>query len=171
MMFELLFLNELIMGPQYGYQLKIKLKKLKPNNNKIYPLLQRFTEEGFVTKTEKIQSGRPNKIMYSITEKGREYFIDKLCNYSESIVHDPEEFYIRVVYFPMLPKDVISNILELRENALKAEGDISNLVNTTDNNLFLSIFRNTELVAFLQKRIYLEIDFIQELRNIYLLSE
>jgi len=40
----------------------------------IYPALRKLEEEGCVTKQEIIQSGKPNKILYSITEKGREVF-------------------------------------------------------------------------------------------------
>jgi DNA-binding PadR family transcriptional regulator len=40
----------------------------------IYPALRKLEEEGYVTKQEVIQSGKPNKILYSITEAGREAF-------------------------------------------------------------------------------------------------
>lgn len=40
----------------------------------IYPALRKLEEEGFVTKQEIIQSGKPNKILYSITKAGKECF-------------------------------------------------------------------------------------------------
>jgi DNA-binding PadR family transcriptional regulator len=40
----------------------------------IYPALRKLEEEGFVTKQEIIQSGKPNKILYKITDAGRELF-------------------------------------------------------------------------------------------------
>ncbi|CAJ1001709.1 MULTISPECIES: PadR family transcriptional regulator [Bacillales] len=40
----------------------------------IYPALRKLEDEGYVTKREVIQSGKPNKILYSITEAGREAF-------------------------------------------------------------------------------------------------
>lgn len=40
----------------------------------IYPALRKLEEEGFVTKQEVIQSGKPNKILYSITKSGEEAF-------------------------------------------------------------------------------------------------
>ncbi len=40
----------------------------------IYPALRKLEEEGYVTKQEIIQSGKPNKILYKITEAGRELF-------------------------------------------------------------------------------------------------
>jgi DNA-binding PadR family transcriptional regulator len=40
----------------------------------IYPALRKLEEEGYVTKQEIIQSGKPNKILYSITEAGKALF-------------------------------------------------------------------------------------------------
>ncbi|CAI8953281.1 MULTISPECIES: PadR family transcriptional regulator [Brevibacillus] len=40
----------------------------------IYPALRKLEEEGFVTKQEIIQSGKPNKILYRITEAGKQSF-------------------------------------------------------------------------------------------------
>ncbi|MGO0062310.1 PadR family transcriptional regulator [Brevibacillus fluminis] len=40
----------------------------------IYPALRKLEEEGLVTKREIIQSGKPNKILYSITDSGKELF-------------------------------------------------------------------------------------------------
>lgn len=40
----------------------------------IYPALRKLEEEGLVTKQEVIQSGKPNKILYQITEQGKDTF-------------------------------------------------------------------------------------------------
>ncbi|GED69063.1 PadR family transcriptional regulator [Brevibacillus reuszeri] len=40
----------------------------------IYPALRKLEEEGYVTKQEIIQSGKPNKILYSITDLGKNAF-------------------------------------------------------------------------------------------------
>ncbi|MED1916792.1 PadR family transcriptional regulator [Bacillus thuringiensis] len=40
----------------------------------IYPALRKLEEEGVVTKQEIIQSGKPNKILYRITEAGKQSF-------------------------------------------------------------------------------------------------
>ncbi|MFY0542673.1 PadR family transcriptional regulator [Brevibacillus sp. H7] len=40
----------------------------------IYPALRKLEEEGYVTKQEIIQSGKPNKILYKITDAGRQLF-------------------------------------------------------------------------------------------------
>jgi len=40
----------------------------------IYPALRKLEEDGYVTKQEVIQSGKPNKILYRITPAGMEAF-------------------------------------------------------------------------------------------------
>jgi DNA-binding PadR family transcriptional regulator len=40
----------------------------------IYPALRKLEEEGLVTKREIIQTGKPNKILYSMTDAGKEVF-------------------------------------------------------------------------------------------------
>jgi len=44
----------------------------------IYPALRKLEEEGFVTKQEIIQSGKPNKILYRISNSGRETFLQEI---------------------------------------------------------------------------------------------
>lgn len=41
----------------------------------IYPTLARLEAEGFVSSRSEIQSGRPDKKVYALTEKGREEFV------------------------------------------------------------------------------------------------
>ncbi len=40
----------------------------------IYPALRKMEQEGYVTKREIVQSGKPNKILYSITDEGKKLF-------------------------------------------------------------------------------------------------
>lgn len=40
----------------------------------IYPALRKMEQDGYVTKREIVQSGKPNKILYSITEEGKRLF-------------------------------------------------------------------------------------------------
>lgn len=43
-MLELMILAYLNQGPQYGYQLMERLKRYKPNHNRVYPLLWKLQE-------------------------------------------------------------------------------------------------------------------------------
>ncbi|AIG28200.1 PadR family transcriptional regulator [Brevibacillus sp. 7WMA2] len=44
----------------------------------IYPALKKLEQEGHVTKEEVLQSGKPNKIMYGLTQQGRDQFHQEL---------------------------------------------------------------------------------------------
>jgi DNA-binding PadR family transcriptional regulator len=44
----------------------------------IYPALRKLEEDGYVTKREIIQTGKPNKILYRITEAGKEQFLREI---------------------------------------------------------------------------------------------
>lgn len=48
-MLELMILAYLNQGPQYGYQLMERLKRYKPNHNRVYPLLWKLQEQGLVS--------------------------------------------------------------------------------------------------------------------------
>lgn len=62
-----------------GYEIKHLLEELlsyfyKSSYGTIYPMLNRMEKEGQITKENVIQEGKPNKNVYTITTKGREYF-------------------------------------------------------------------------------------------------
>lgn len=72
-------LGILTIEPSSGYD----LKKFTENNlshfwsesyGNLYTLLKRLLEQGLVTKRTHGQEGKPDRIVYSITEKGREEF-------------------------------------------------------------------------------------------------
>ncbi|WP_134685936.1 PadR family transcriptional regulator [Brevibacillus migulae] len=46
----------------------------------IYPALRKLEEEGLVTKQEIIQSGKPNKILYQITDSGKDLFYQEMAS-------------------------------------------------------------------------------------------
>jgi DNA-binding PadR family transcriptional regulator len=72
-------LGILTIAPSSGYD----LKKFTENNlshfwsesyGNLYTLLKRLLEQGLVTKQTQRQEGKPDRIVYSITDKGREEF-------------------------------------------------------------------------------------------------
>ena len=73
-MLELMILAYLNQGPQYGYQLMERLKRYKPNHNRVYPLLWKL----LVSMEEQSVSRRPRRKVYSLTNAGRAYFLTLL---------------------------------------------------------------------------------------------
>lgn len=76
-------LGFLTLGDQTGYELKQLMETsvgffFGASFGSIYPTLKALEREGSVTVTEVIQSGRPNKKVYSLTSAGRRYLLQQL---------------------------------------------------------------------------------------------
>lgn len=120
-MLEIMILSNLMLKPCYGYELKCKLQLLNPNNNKIYPLLRHYAEDGLVVSRMENQDGKPARKIYEITEAGKDRFIELLSNFSQKDAHNNDEFYIRVAFFSLLEQSAIADILAKREAALRSQ--------------------------------------------------
>lgn len=62
-----------------GYDIKHKFETLftfffDASYGTIYPTLNKLEKEGFITKESVVQEGKPNKNVYTITERGKEQF-------------------------------------------------------------------------------------------------
>lgn len=69
----------------HGYQMKSPwfkniFKEFGINNNQLYPTLKKMAGESLIEKELIIQDGKPNKHIYSITEKGRSKFLEWLTS-------------------------------------------------------------------------------------------
>jgi DNA-binding PadR family transcriptional regulator len=64
--------------PAHGYELKARLEKVfgeaypSPNIGQIYVTLQRLERDGLVCSQDVVQTTRPNKRVYELTDSGRE---------------------------------------------------------------------------------------------------
>jgi DNA-binding PadR family transcriptional regulator len=64
--------------PAHGYELKARLEKVfgeaypSPNIGQIYVTLQRLERDGLVCSQDVVQTTRPNKRVYELTDAGRE---------------------------------------------------------------------------------------------------
>lgn len=69
-------LGILSLGPHTGYEIKKLIERSlihfwREGYGQIYPNLKRLVEQGLATKKTEEQEGRPNKHVYTITEKGK----------------------------------------------------------------------------------------------------
>lgn len=73
---ELCVLSELVQQDMYGYLIISNIAlHLDVNENTIYPILRRLTNDGyFTTYLEESNIGAPRKY-YKVTEKGFEYYL------------------------------------------------------------------------------------------------
>ena len=79
-----IILGFLMSGPKSGYKIKnITGRLMMAYNlslNQIYPALRKLEAADLVRKEVVIQTGKPNKHVYSITEKGRREFLKSLVS-------------------------------------------------------------------------------------------
>ncbi|MBU1144521.1 MAG: PadR family transcriptional regulator [Firmicutes bacterium] len=83
---ELCVLSELVQEDMYGYMIINNISKhLDVNENTIYPILRRLTNEDyFTTYLEESNIGAPRKY-YKVTEKGFRYYLSLRNEWDEFI--------------------------------------------------------------------------------------
>ncbi|AMN53903.1 MULTISPECIES: helix-turn-helix transcriptional regulator [Stappiaceae] len=86
----------------------------------IYPALARLESEGLVTVREEPQAGKPARKVYSITDAGREDFIQSLCDpQAPDTFKSP--FLLIALNAAQLPPEVIRRAVERRKAQVHAE--------------------------------------------------
>lgn len=109
--------------PYHGYNIKKKLTErfnvcTTINNNTLYSLLKGYEKLEVITKTIEINEGKPNRNIYSITAKGKKYFVEILRDFPNSLTKNRDEYMMRLYYFHLLDKPTRVKILDMRERYL-----------------------------------------------------
>jgi DNA-binding PadR family transcriptional regulator len=134
--FELVTLGFLYSSPKTGYRMQEIAGKMMLNFNvslnQVYPTLRKLEEKGIVKKETVIQTARPNKNVYSITEAGREYFSQRITG-----PHDPFDyildFLVRVTFFRFLAREQVVKEFEKEINSLQEQIDDLEMMETNVN--------------------------------------
>src|SRR5204863_8711559 len=100
---DILILAELASQQYHGYELKRRVERilggtLTINANQLYPTLKRFEEIGAVSRKVELQSGKPDRHIYSITDRGLEVLQDLLQDFPPDIARSDAEFGARVAF-------------------------------------------------------------------------
>ncbi|QBD75791.1 PadR family transcriptional regulator [Ktedonosporobacter rubrisoli] len=121
---DILILAALLQGPKHGYEIKKRYDEVLEglvtlHHNQLYPTLRRFEENGAVRCETVSQRGKPDRIIYHLTEQGFALFRDIVRDFPHTIAKSDMEFYVRYAFFGFLdPADRLA-ILQTRSNALK----------------------------------------------------
>ncbi len=118
---EILILRNLSRRPAHGYELRKRVEAVTGvvlNNNSLYPALRRFEEAGAVTRTLHTQEGRPQKLVYELTDVGREMLHDLLADLPPDQAEDDIEFLSRLGQFSFLSASERLAVLDARDAAL-----------------------------------------------------
>ena len=100
-----MLLGLLMSGPKSGYKIKnITGRLMMAYNlslNQIYPALRKLEAADFVCKEIVFQTGKPNKHVYSITEKGKQELMKALTSPPVPVDYQLD-FFVRAFFFRFL---------------------------------------------------------------------
>ena len=114
------FLNK---HPMTGYDLKTEcfdqsVAHFWPADQaQIYRTLDKLTEQGFVESDIEVQTDRPNRKIYHITEAGRAELFRWLALPQEELPIHREPFLVQLFFADQLDKKTVLNLLELQLDA------------------------------------------------------
>jgi DNA-binding PadR family transcriptional regulator len=163
---DLIILATLLDGPKHGYQLKREagfiLGQGTMHNNLIYPMLRRFTAEGWVSKKTMPGERGQTRLQYEITSLGRRELLKRLSEFGEADAASFVGFSTRVGMFEVLEAPVRERILGQRETYLQArEEKLAGLRQRLDLGIF-----GGEVVRYLIEQIHSELGWIRRLRRL-----
>ena len=163
---DLILLATLLDGPKHGYQLKREagfiLGHGEMHNNLVYPLLRRFTTDGWVTKKTMPGERGQTRQQYAITAAGRRELITRLTNFGESDVASWPAFITRVGMFELLEEPVRASILKTRADYLQArQHKLTELQQRMDLGTY-----GGEVVRYLIEQIHSELVWMRRLRRL-----
>ena len=109
-------LSLLSTNPMTGYDLTIKINKFwQSTHSAIYPLLSELEEEGCVEPELVKQSDKPDKKVYSLTQRGRdmlrEWFISEA---SQPVIRD--EMSLKLCCMQVMEEELVEQFLQELEN-------------------------------------------------------
>jgi DNA-binding PadR family transcriptional regulator len=165
-MVDLIVLATLLAGPKHGYQLKREagfiLGHDVMHNNLIYPLLRRFTAEGWVNKKAVPGERGQTRLQYAITPLGRRELVARLSEFGEADASSSPAFITRVGMFEVLEAPSRARILKQRESYLQVrEKKLASL----RQNLDVATYGG-EVIRYLTEQIRSELAWIRRLRRL-----
>ncbi len=122
---EILILAALLSRPMHGYEIKKAYDQtlgglVTLHHNQLYPALRRFEALGAVRCEAIEQQGRPDRLIYHLTDHGLSELRAMLRDFSPEVARTDMEFYVRFALFGFLePQDRVK-ILQTRMQALQS---------------------------------------------------
>ncbi len=154
--------------PRHGYNIKKKLEEnfdvcTTINNNTLYSLLKKYEKDGVILKTTELISEGPSRNIYSITDKGKKYFVEILWDVTEAVIKNRDEFMMRIFYFHFINSFSRKKILDLRERFLKNAMQRMTDLSKEQDTLFIP--KNPYLMGYYNNLLKEELYLIEQMRN------
>ena len=164
-MIDLIILANLRDGPKHGYALKKQAGMVfahsELHNNLVYPLLRRFTSQGWVTKKSAPGERGQTRQQYALTASGRRALLERLNTFTEKEAQSTEEFLVRIGLFELLEPATRQRILDTRRQLLAArEAHFAQL-----RQMELGVY-GSEVVGFLHQHVKAELAWLRRLRRL-----
>lgn len=162
---DLIILALLFDGPKHGYQLKREAGFMHGqgdmHNNLVYPMLRRFSSQGWVARKAVAGERGQTRQQYALTAKGRQELLRRLADFSEEDARSAPAFSARVGMFPLLNAENRTRILTRRaSHLLHREQRLA----TVKSNMDLGTY-GAEVVRFIEGQIRSELAWIERLRR------
>ncbi|MDF2566642.1 MAG: hypothetical protein K0R90_98 [Oscillospiraceae bacterium] len=128
--------------PCHGYTIKKKMTEkfdvcTTINNNSLYSALKRYEKMGAITKSIESTEGKPNRIVYTITSKGKKLFVETLRTFPDSLSKNRDEYMMRLYYFHLLDTETRIKILNMREQYLTSAIESIEAQKSADESIFM----------------------------------
>jgi DNA-binding PadR family transcriptional regulator len=164
-MIDLIILANLLDGPKHGYALKKQAAMVfgtsELHNNLVYPLLRRFTQDGWVTKKSAPGERGQTRQQYALTAAGRRALLEQLNHFDEKEAQSSEQFLLRAGLFELLEESTRQRILDARQQVLaRREEHFARL-----QQIELGVY-GREVVGFLRQHVNQESIWIRRLRRL-----
>jgi DNA-binding PadR family transcriptional regulator len=159
-------LATLLDGPKHGYELKKHAGMIfghgTLHNNLVYPLLRRFTTQGWVTRKTVPGLRGQRRQQYALTAAGRRELLHRLTEFSEEDAYSSGGFRLRVSLFALLPEKAQAQILAARETALTAQASRLDQIQHT-----MTLDEHpAQVINFMRAQITRELQWIEQLRDL-----
>src|SRR5579872_2140676 len=166
-MIDLIILANLLDGPKHGYALKKQAGMVfahsELHNNLVYPLLRRFTSEGWVARKSAPGERGQTRQQYALTAAGRRALLERLNTFGEKEAESTEEFLLRVGLFELLEPIARERILDVRRRVLARRQQHFERLRQMEMGAY-----GNEVVNFLQQRVKNEMEWLQRIRRLSL---
>jgi DNA-binding PadR family transcriptional regulator len=170
-MTDLILLATLLDGPKHGYQLKKQAGMIfgqgAIHNNLVYPLMKRFTAEGWVSKKTVPGERGQNKQQYAITAAGRKALIERLSDFDDDAARSSDGFRLRVALLSLLPEKAQLQILSARERALR---ELDLRMGAMEQTVEMAVYP-AEVVRFMREQLAGEMAWVRRLQKIRVQQE
>lgn len=164
-MIDLIILANLVDGPKHGYALKKQAGVLfahsELHNNLVYPLLRRFTSQGWVTRKSAPGERGQTRQQYALTAAGRRALLERLNAFDEKQAQAEEEFLLRVGLFELLEPAARQRILDARQQLLARREQHFVQLQEVDLGVY-----GGEVVEFLRRHVKDELAWLRHLRRL-----